>query len=64
MELGIRGKVALVCGASRGIAYATAEELAREGVELVICSRDGNSVREASNRICPPPRVSSRWSRT
>jgi 3-oxoacyl-[acyl-carrier protein] reductase len=51
MELGIRGKVALVCGASRGIAYATAEELAREGVELVICSRDGNSVREAKAKL-------------
>jgi 3-oxoacyl-[acyl-carrier protein] reductase len=51
MELGIRGKVALVCGASRGIAYATAEEMAKEGVELVICSRDGTSVRDAKARL-------------
>ena len=51
MDLGIRGKVALVCGASRGIAYATAEELAKEGVELVICSRDGHSVRDAKARL-------------
>lgn len=51
MELGLRGKVALVCGASRGIAYATAEEFAKEGVELVICSRDGNSVRDAKTKL-------------
>ena len=51
MDLGIKGKVALVCGASRGIAYATAEELAREGVELVICSRDGSSIRDARARL-------------
>ncbi|GAB1343622.1 SDR family oxidoreductase [Gemmatimonas sp.] len=51
MDLGIRGKVALVCGASRGIAYATAEELAKEGVELVICSRDGQSVRDAKTKL-------------
>lgn len=51
MELGIRGKVALVCGASRGIAYATAEEFAKEGVELIICSRDGNSIRDAKAKL-------------
>lgn len=47
MDLGIGGKVALVCGASRGIAYAAAEAFAREGCALVICSRDAVSL-EAS----------------
>lgn len=51
MDLGIKGKVALVCGASRGIAYAAAEELAREGVDLVICSRDGGAIRDARHRL-------------
>lgn len=51
MDLGLRGKVALVCGASRGIAYATAEELAQEGCELVICSRDGHSIRAAKQKL-------------
>lgn len=51
MDLGIRGKVALVCGASRGIAFATAQELAGEGVNLVICSRDEQSVREAKHKL-------------
>ena len=44
MDLGIAGKVALVCGASRGIAFAAAEEFAREGCTLVICSRDAAPV--------------------
>jgi 3-oxoacyl-[acyl-carrier protein] reductase len=48
MELGIRGKVALVCGASKGIAYATALELAREGCQLAICSRDPEAIGAAA----------------
>jgi 3-oxoacyl-[acyl-carrier protein] reductase len=51
MDLGIRGKVALVCGASRGIAYAAAEEYAREGCALVICSRDAASLDAAKQRL-------------
>lgn len=51
MDLGIRGKVALVCGASKGIAYATAEEFAKEGVSLAICSRDAQSIGDAAKRL-------------
>ncbi|MEN9508699.1 MAG: hypothetical protein RLZZ621_1262 [Gemmatimonadota bacterium] len=51
MDLGIRGKVALVCGASRGIAYAAAEELAKEGCTLVICSRDAASLASATAKL-------------
>jgi 3-oxoacyl-[acyl-carrier protein] reductase len=51
MDLGIRGKVALVCGASRGIAYAAAAEFAREQCELVICSRDEASLRRAQEKL-------------
>lgn len=50
MDLGIRGKVALVCGASKGIAYATAEVLAREGCVLALCSRDANAIAAAASR--------------
>lgn len=51
MDLGIKGKVAFVGGASKGIAYATAEVLAREGCSLAICSRDGESIADAAQRL-------------
>jgi 3-oxoacyl-[acyl-carrier protein] reductase len=39
MDLGIRGKSALVCAASKGLGRACAFSLAREGVNLVIVAR-------------------------
>lgn len=39
MDLGIRGRVALVCGASAGIGEAVALALAREGVKLAAAAR-------------------------
>ena len=51
MDLGIRGKVALVCGASKGIAYAAAEDFAREGCQLAICSRDAAAIASAAKRL-------------
>ncbi|MCC7055463.1 MAG: SDR family oxidoreductase [Gemmatimonadaceae bacterium] len=51
MDLGIGGRVALVCGASKGIAYATAEELARAGCALAICSRDAAAIGAAAGRL-------------
>ncbi len=37
MELGLRGKVALVTGASKGLGRAIAGELAQEGMPVSIC---------------------------
>ena len=51
MDLGLQGKVALVCGASRGIAYATAVEFAREGASLAICSRSASSLAQATAQL-------------
>ena len=39
MDLGISGRKAIVCAASKGLGRACAASLAREGVELVICAR-------------------------
>jgi len=40
MDLGIAGKTALLCGASRGLGKACALQLAREGVDVVIVARN------------------------
>lgn len=39
MDLGLKGKVAIVSGASRGIGLAIAHGLAREGCRLLVCAR-------------------------
>jgi 3-oxoacyl-[acyl-carrier protein] reductase len=39
MDLGIKGKKAIVCAASKGLGKGCAEALAREGVEVTICAR-------------------------
>ncbi len=39
MELGLKGKAALVTGASKGVGLAIAEELAAEGAHVSICAR-------------------------
>ena len=40
MDLGIEGRRAIVCAASRGLGRACAQSLARNGVDLVINGRD------------------------
>jgi 3-oxoacyl-[acyl-carrier protein] reductase len=47
MDLGIRGRTALVCAASKGLGKGCAASLAREGVNLVITAR-GAEVLEAT----------------
>lgn len=39
MDLGIKGRTALVCGASKGLGHGCAEALVREGVNVVIVAR-------------------------
>src|SRR5258706_14173335 len=47
MDLGIRGRTALVCAASKGLGRGCATSLAREGVNLVITAR-GTEALEAT----------------
>jgi 3-oxoacyl-[acyl-carrier protein] reductase len=51
MDLGLKGKRALVLAASRGLGYACARGLAQEGCHLVICSRDDARIQAAADRI-------------
>jgi 3-oxoacyl-[acyl-carrier protein] reductase len=51
MDLGIRGKTALVGGASRGLGFAICESLAAEGANLVMVSRDIEALSLASERL-------------
>jgi NAD(P)-dependent dehydrogenase (short-subunit alcohol dehydrogenase family) len=47
----LRGKVALVTGASRGLGLVLARELAREGACLVICARDPEELERARGEL-------------
>ena len=51
MDLGLKGKVALVAGASKGLGYAVARALAAEGAQVSIASRDDAAIREAAARL-------------
>ena len=51
MEFGLKGKRAIVMAASRGLGYASAMGLAREGCRLVICSRDQERIDAAAAAI-------------
>lgn len=51
MDLGIAGRRALVCGASRGLGYGCAEALAREGVAVTIVARTADALADARNRL-------------
>ena len=51
MELGLKGKTALVTGASMGIGRGIATALAREGVRLALVARRGNLLEEVAGEI-------------
>src|SRR5712692_8644722 len=51
MELGLKGKVALVTASSKGIGYGVAKVLASEGCRVIISSRNIDSISRARDQI-------------
>ena len=51
MDLGLKGKVALVAGASKGLGYAVAKALAADGASVSISSRDEQAIAAAAKQI-------------
>jgi 3-oxoacyl-[acyl-carrier protein] reductase len=51
MDLGIRGKHAVVCGGSRGISYAAALRLASEGAQVTLVARNPQSLERAAAQL-------------
>lgn len=51
MDLGLRGKVALVAASSKGLGRAVAEELAMEGAHIALCARGEEALDRARDEI-------------
>ena len=51
MDLGLKGKKAIVCAASKGLGRACAISLAREGVDLVITARTAADLERTADEI-------------
>lgn len=51
MDLGLQGKTALVCGASKGLGRGCAEALAKEGVHVTMVARNATNLEQAAKEI-------------
>jgi 3-oxoacyl-[acyl-carrier protein] reductase len=61
MDLGIKGKIALVSASSTGIGKAVAESLAAEGCNLAICSRSKDTLLETARDIKSKYNIEPFW---
>ncbi|MCX5139386.1 MULTISPECIES: SDR family oxidoreductase [unclassified Streptomyces] len=53
MDLGLKDRVYIVTGATRGLGNATAAALVADGAKVIITGRDEKSVREAADELGP-----------
>ncbi|HEX5933260.1 MAG TPA: SDR family NAD(P)-dependent oxidoreductase, partial [Pseudorhizobium sp.] len=51
MDINLRDRIALVTGASRGIGYFTALELAKAGAHVIACARTVGGLEELDDAI-------------
>lgn len=51
MDLGLKDKVIMVAASSKGLGYAIASNLAKEGAKLSIASRSKSNIEEAARKI-------------
>jgi len=51
MNLNLQNKNAIVCASSQGLGKAAALDLAQEGVNLAICSRDQKKIDKVKEEI-------------
>ncbi|WP_327751855.1 SDR family oxidoreductase [Sphingobium sp. SJ10-10] len=61
MDLNLRGKTALITGGSKGIGRGMAEQLAAEGVNLILVARDVARLGAVSREIAETYHVAVRW---
>ena len=61
MDLGIAGRSALVCAASKGLGRACADSLAEAGVAVTICARTEADIRRTAEEIEAARGVPVRW---
>jgi NAD(P)-dependent dehydrogenase (short-subunit alcohol dehydrogenase family) len=64
MELGLRGRKALITGASKGIGLACSAALAEEGCDVILVSRNGADLEKAAQHIRSKSNVSVTWHAT
>jgi len=51
MDLGLENKVALILAASKGLGFACADALFREGANIMICSRSEENLKQAQKKL-------------